>query len=193
MHHYLKRYPITSLLFGINAAYFVYTLLSGGFSPQHLADIGGFYPAADGEYSRYITGMFLHGGVLHFAMNMIMLIQFANSVEEWVGKGFYLLLYLISGIGANLATAWFSDPYTVTVGASGALYGIFGFYLFLALFKRNWLPHGFAQQITQLIAFNLILTFVIPNISMTAHIGGLITGFILSAIIVPIRQRKWGR
>jgi membrane associated rhomboid family serine protease len=127
---------------------------------------------------------------MHIASNMIGLIAFSNAVEGFIGKFKYFIFYLLCGIGGNVATLFFGQSYTLSVGASGALWGMMGFFLFLAIFKRKYLSRGFSQTIFSLIALNAIVTFVVPNIDKTAHFGGLITGIVLSFFLLPTVNKK---
>jgi membrane associated rhomboid family serine protease len=126
---------------------------------------------ADGEWWRLITAAFLHGNLLHLGMNMFVLWLVGAPVEEAIGRGRFLALYIVSGL-AGSAGAILADPNLPTVGASGAIFGILGAALVLEA-QRNYVLGG---QAFGLIAINLILTFAIPNVSVGGHLGGLAGG-----------------
>jgi len=126
---------------------------------------------AHGDWWRLITAAFLHYGPFHLLMNMVALYWFGSLLEQRIGSGRYLLLYLVSGL-AGSAGALVLDPTTPTVGASGAIFGILGAGLVLER-QRDYVFGGSALGI---IVINLVFTFSIANISVGGHIGGLIGG-----------------
>jgi membrane associated rhomboid family serine protease len=125
---------------------------------------------ADGDWWRLITAAFLHYGPFHLGMNMLALWWFGAPLEETLGRGRFLLLYLVSGL-AGSAGALIASPQAVTVGASGAIFGILGAALVL---ERQGTP-VFGGALT-LIVVNLAFTFAVPNISIGGHLGGLAGG-----------------
>jgi membrane associated rhomboid family serine protease len=126
---------------------------------------------AHGDWWRLITAAFLHGGPLHLAFNMLGLWWIGEPLEQALGRGRFLLLYLVSGL-AGSAGALVANPTGITVGASGAIFGILG----AALVLERQGNYVFGGQALGLIVVNLVLTFAIPNISVGGHIGGLIGG-----------------
>jgi membrane associated rhomboid family serine protease len=132
-----------------------------------------FFPGglADGEWWRLLTAAFLHGSIIHLGMNMFVLWFIGAPVEQAIGRGRFLALYIVSGL-AGAAGALLFDPHAITVGASGAIFGILGAALVLE-WQRNLVLGG---QALGLIVVNLVLTFAIPNISIGGHLGGLAGG-----------------
>jgi membrane associated rhomboid family serine protease len=126
---------------------------------------------ADGEWWRLFTSMFLHYGPLHLALNMLALWWFGSAVEMVFGRGRYLLLYLVSGL-AGSAGALIARPDALTVGASGAIFGILGA-AFVLERQRTYVLGGGAGA---LIALNIVFSFAIPGISIGGHLGGLVGG-----------------
>jgi membrane associated rhomboid family serine protease len=126
---------------------------------------------AEGDWWRLITAAFLHYGPLHLAFNMLALWWFGAAVEETIGRGRYLALYLVSGL-AGSAGALLLDPTTPTVGASGAIFGILGA-AFVLERQRTYVLGGGALTV---IALNLVFTFTISSISIGGHLGGLAGG-----------------
>jgi membrane associated rhomboid family serine protease len=126
---------------------------------------------ADGDWWRLITAAFLHYGPLHLAFNMLALWWFGAAVEETIGRGRYLALYLVSGL-AGSAGALLLDPTTPTVGASGAIFGVLGA-AFVLERQRTYVLGGGALTV---IALNLVFTFTISSISIGGHLGGLAGG-----------------
>jgi membrane associated rhomboid family serine protease len=126
---------------------------------------------AHGDWWRLITATFLHYGPFHLLLNMLALYWFGSLLEQRIGSGRFLLLYLVSGL-AGSAGALILDPTTPTVGASGAIFGILGAGLVLER-QRDYVFGGSALGI---IVLNLVFTFSIPNISIGGHLGGLLAG-----------------
>jgi membrane associated rhomboid family serine protease len=128
---------------------------------------------ARGDWWRLITSAFLHASVLHIALNMVALWWLGSMVEQLLGHGRYLALYLTAGL-AGAAGALLATPLQPTVGASGAIYGILG-----ALLILEWLQTGtFAGPALMLIVINLAFSFTATGISWGGHVGGLIAGIV---------------
>ena len=126
--------------------------------------------------------MFLHGSLLHVAFNMFALYWLGSVVEEAIGTVRFLLIYFVSGL-AGSAGALLLDPGQVTVGASGAIWGVMG-----ALLVLEYMTTGsFAGQAAGLILINLVITFSIPNISVGGHLGGLVGGIAATYLLMRMR------
>ena len=167
---------VTKVLVGINAAVFLLELAAGGQlngTGNRIYAEGVLYGpiVAQGDWWRLFTAMFLHYGPLHLGMNMLALWWFGAAVETVLGRGRYLLLYLVSGL-AGSAGALLLSPEALTVGASGAIFGILGA-AFVLERQRTYVLGGGAVSI---IALNLAFTLFIPNISIGGHLGGLAGG-----------------
>jgi membrane associated rhomboid family serine protease len=177
---------VTKTLIGINVAVFVLNLAQGGSLGrtggelfQDGALIGyGIYPdgtpvgVGDGEWWRLITSAFLHGSIIHLGLNMLMLWWIGAPIEAAIGRGRFLMLYLVSGLAGAAGALLLSDPNQITVGASGAIFGLLGAALVFER-QRNYILGGSALSI---IILNLVLTFAVPNISIGGHVGGLVGG-----------------
>ncbi|MGA8114589.1 MAG: rhomboid family intramembrane serine protease [Actinocatenispora sp.] len=131
----------------------------------------GVLPAAvaGGEYWRLVTAMFVHFSILHLAMNMWVLWVLGRYLERSLGPGRFLALYVISGIGGNVAVYLFGSG--LAGGASTAVFG-----LFAAMFFVNRRLGLSSSSVIVLIVINLAFTFLVPNISILGHLGGLVTG-----------------
>src|ERR687887_711725 len=127
---------------------------------------------AHGDWWRLITAAFLHYGPFHLLLNMLALWWFGSLLEQRIGSGRYLMLYVVSGL-AGSAGALLLDPTVATVGASGAIFGILGAGLVMEQFQRDYVFGGSALGV---IVLNLVFTFSIANISIGGHIGGLVRG-----------------
>ncbi len=132
---------------------------------------------ADGQYYRLLTSMFLHYGVIHLALNMWALWVLGRELEARLGPLRFTVLYLVAGLGGSVACYVFA-PAAQAAGASGAIYGLFAA-LFI-VFRR--LQRDTSAIITVLV-LNLVLSFSVPGISISAHLGGLVTGAILGVAL----------
>ena len=162
-------------------------------SPKDLIDWGGNLGAAvalDGEGWRLLTSMFLHGGLIHLALNMWCLWQAGPLVERLYGNVGFALLYLASGLGGSLAGARV-HPMVVGVGASGAIFGIFGGLLAFLLTHRAAIPASVLRPIRAsaigFVIYNGVFGLVYPGIDNAAHLGGLATGFVAGLLL----RRPW--
>jgi membrane associated rhomboid family serine protease len=167
---------VTKALIAINVAVFLLELAAGGTINgigSRLYEQGALYgPAvAAGDWWRLISAAFLHYGPIHLGMNMLALWWFGQPLEHALGRGRFLLLYLVSGL-AGSAGALIVTPLAATVGASGAIFGILG----AALIMERQGSMVFGGQAMTMIVINLVFTFAVPGISWGGHVGGLVGG-----------------
>jgi len=169
---------VTFAILGINVLLFIaQELTQGGIAERfgmNVADV-----ALLGEYHRLITSAFLHWGILHILFNSWALYVLGPSLERVLGHVRFLALYLLSALGGSVLGYWFDDPRVLSVGASGAIFG-----LFAATFVIGRRLNVDIRGIVVLIVINLVITFWPgTNISWTAHVGGLITGAVIAAAL----------
>jgi membrane associated rhomboid family serine protease len=168
---------VTKALIGLNVAVYVAELAQGGgvYGVNSTIYEKGFVYApfvGQGDWWRLMTAAFLHYGPVHLILNMLGLYWFGSLLEQRIGSGRYLLIYIVSGL-AGSAGALVVSPTSATVGASGAIFGILGAGLVLER-QRDYVFGGSAMGV---IVANLVLTFAWSgNISVGGHIGGLIGG-----------------
>jgi len=177
--------PIFSyVILGINILVFLADIATN----QMLTQLGAKYNPGiiQGEYWRFITPMFLHAGFIHIAANSYFLYIVGPQVERAFGHFRFLAIYFLSGFAASIASFTFGHN-SVSVGASGALFGLIGALLPLIYRNRNVLANSGRRigSILQVIIINLILGFAIPYIDYWAHIGGLIGGLALAWLTTP--------
>jgi rhomboid protease GluP len=180
-------FTVTNLLIAVNLlAYLISMVISGSFAdipPQDLVSLGAIYGplvVPGGEWWRLATAMFLHGGVTHILMNLYSLYIVGRLMELYFDAKSYLGIYAVSGLAGGLASLYI-HPESVAIGASGAIFGIFGAlggYFFFFRHKLNIYAQPLIKDFGVIIAINLILGFAIPNIDMSAHIGGFVVGTI---------------
>jgi membrane associated rhomboid family serine protease len=161
---------VTKALIAVNAAVFFLEIARVGLLDQY----GLFGPlVAEGEWWRLLTSAFLHAGVIHILLNMVMLWWFGGPLEALLGPGRFLGIYLVSAL-AGSAGALLLSPTRLTVGASGAVFGILGAGVLLER-RRIYVFGGGALMV---VLFNLAFSFIAPNISVGGHLGGLAGGML---------------
>lgn len=134
------------------------------------------------EFYRLISYMFLHGGIIHLFVNMYSLSIIGNLIETYFGKLKMIIIYLFSGIGAGLLSAVIHEN-VVSIGASGAIFGLLGSLLYFGYHYRVFLGEALQKSIIPIIIINLFIGFVIPGIDVYAHIGGLICGYLITMAV----------
>lgn len=178
--------PATFVLIAMNVAVFGAEIAtgSGGLSSTTsplIADFGlqGF-SVAEGEWYRLLTGGFLHAGLLHIGFNMFVLFILGRLLEPAIGTPRFLALYLASLFAGSFGALALTDPLQTTVGASGAVFGLFGAGFLIARRRGN---EEIASQLGLLLLINLALTFGIAGISIGGHLGGLAGGLVCAGIL----------
>jgi membrane associated rhomboid family serine protease len=181
--------PATIGLVAINVLVFLITIAQG----RGLNDPGGSVfqdmwltgiQVNQGDWYRLATVMFLHGSIIHLAFNMFALYWIGAAVEQAIGTGRFLLVYLVSGLAGSAGALLLSGPLDVTVGASGAIFGSMGAILILEYLATG----SFAGPAMSMIVLNLVLTFAIPNISIGGHLGGLVGGITATYLLAATRR-----
>jgi membrane associated rhomboid family serine protease len=191
-----EGYFITPILIYANIGLFLIMTISGlgfiSFKGQDLLQWGANYGplTSGGEWWRLFTSTFLHGGLMHLLANMYGLLFVGIFLEPLLGRTKYLTAYVLTGLLASIASIWWYDA-TVSVGASGAIFGLYG--VFLALLLTKIFPPDFAKSflisIAIFVGFNLLMGLT-GGIDNAAHIGGLLSGFVIGLILSPILKRQ---
>lgn len=181
---FIRFYPIVSLIIFLHILLYLATtvpVLPNRFLFELLSGVNLFI--AQGEYWRLISPIFIHGGFAHMLFNSFSLVLFGPALEQLLGRTKFILLYLTTGLAANIATLAL-EPLTYThVGSSGAIFGLFGFYIAIITFRKAMLSKENSQTIMTIAVIGIVMTFVQSNINITAHIFGLIAGFLIGAAI----------
>lgn len=187
----------TYVLIGLNVAAFFGEIVTGGGlaslgSGGSLISNGGLNGPAvafQHEYWRLVASGFLHAGVLHLLFNMYMLFLLGRLVEPAIGSTRFTIIYFVSLLFGSLgALLW--DPLVLTVGASGAVFGLMGAAM-ITMRARGM--DSFAGGLGGILALNLLITFVIPGISIGGHVGGLIGGVVSAWLLVDVADRQSSR
>ncbi|MHC5065075.1 MAG: rhomboid family intramembrane serine protease [Planctomycetota bacterium] len=184
----LEQADRTPATYIILVAYITMAVLTDPFSPtgSKLLEYGAAQSMLiqDGEAWRLLSYAFLHGGILHLIFNTYCLIQFGPLLEERLKTAKFLLLYVFASLGGSITAVAYNNSNLIMVGGSGALFGMFGAALAINMRQGRhhleFLDYYGPRSIPMLIGINLLIGWLIPFISNTAHIGGLVAGFALT-------------
>ncbi|MEH7442244.1 rhomboid family intramembrane serine protease [Bacillus sp. JJ1122] len=186
---FIRYYPIVTLVISIHILLYLVTTIPF-FPSRYLFELlsGVNLYIVNGDYWRLVTPIFMHSGFAHMLFNSFSLVLFAPALEQLLGRTKFILLYLATGIAANVATLSL-EPLTYThVGSSGAIFGLFGFYIAIIFFRKAMMSRENSQTIMTIAIIGIVMTFVQSNINITAHIFGLIAGFLIGAAIFKNRM-----
>jgi rhomboid protease GluP len=184
-----QRTPATTALLVAILAGFGLEVFTGGVTGT-LGEAGANYAPAvvQGQYWRLVTSMFLHGGILHLALNGWALYQLGGLFEIWLGSSRLLAVYFLSGIAGSIASVlWTEGP---SVGASGAIFGLLGALIAFLLRRHQALTPGAKSLLMQLVMWaviNVFFGFSTPGIDNAAHLGGCAAGLLLGLVL---RERR---
>jgi len=198
------RVVMTPLLVLLCVAVFAGMVLSGVSATQPstaaILDWGGNEAARvllRREYWRLLTSVFVHCGWIHLAVNMWCLFNIGPLVERLYGNLAYIAIYLAAGIGGAIASAA-TPPPKVSVGASGAIFGVLGALLSFLIIHRRSIPVSVLKPLRGItvgfVVFNTVFGMVVPNIDQSAHMGGLVTGFLTGMVLSrpwPVVRSGW--
>ncbi len=173
-----KKPVMTYLLIVINILVFLSSIVYGDFTLGYANNYVQIFTY--NEYYRLITSMFLHGSIIHIGFNMYALYILGPVVERYYGKSKFLLIYFVSGILGNLFSCLFASETTFSLGASGAIFGLLGSIAYFTYYYRATIQGLLKSQIIPTIAVNLLIGFMLPGIDVSAHIGGLVGGLLIS-------------
>ncbi|MFI1681637.1 rhomboid family intramembrane serine protease [Streptomyces sp. NPDC020607] len=185
---------VTKILVGLNLALFLVQLSVGDSFTDRFSLLGRAYVpefgtvegVAEGQWYRLVTSMFLHSSYMHIAFNMLSLWWIGGPLEAALGRVRYLALYAASGLAGSALTYLLAEPNVGSVGASGAIFGLFG--ATAILMKR--LNYDL-RPVIALLVINMMITIFWPNIAWQAHVGGLVGGLIVGyAMVHAPRERR---
>jgi membrane associated rhomboid family serine protease len=187
--------PATYVLIALNVIAYLIEIAggNGGLSPGNssiVIDFGLYGPfVAEGEWYRLLTSGFLHASIIHIGFNMFALYFLGRILEPGIGTPRFGALYFASLFAGSLG-ALLLDPNALTIGASGAVFGIFGATFVIARHRRI---DGLASSIGIILLLNLAITFGRPEISIGGHLGGLAAGVLCALVIVAGERGMLGR
>ena len=191
---FFRLQPVTAWLITANLAVYLVTavqarnVLDNARSP--LFEATALFPpivVAWNEWHRLLTAAFQHFGPLHLLLNMYMLWILGLGIERSIGHLRFLALYLVSGLGGSVAVLFFGRD-ALTAGASGAIFGLMGAYGIVAMAMRLEV-----KGIAVLLGLNIVVSLIVPGVSLAAHLGGLVTGAVAAAALVVLPRRMPAR
>lgn len=175
----LGRPYVTLTIIGANVAFYLYGMATG--LGRWQTTYGLFPPLSDQEPWRWVTSGFVHGSLWHIGLNMFVLYQFGSQLEQVMGRLRYGILYGVSLLGGSAAIQLIAPTVSLHVGASGAIFGLFGAYgLLLYKLKLPW------QSLAVTAGLWLVIGFFLPHISWEGHLGGLIAGTLTMAVMMML-------
>jgi membrane associated rhomboid family serine protease len=185
---------VSKVLIGINVVVYALQVVIGPTlehrfwliaGPVFDVRLGETVGVADGEYWRLLTAAFLHGSVIHLALNMYALYLFGPPLEAAFGRARFLALYVVAALGGSAASYAVASPGQPSLGASGAVFGLLG-----AFFVVNRRLRRDSSGLLVLLAINLAYGFIAPNIDWRAHLGGLVTGALCAVALAYAPERR---
>lgn len=195
LRQYIRWYPVTTALIVLNLLMMLLMEMTGSslnigtlfrFGAMFKAD--GFQP----EWWRYVSAIFLHIGWQHLLFNCFALYVFAAPLERMLGHVRYGVYYVLCGVIGNLFSYWLHTKTYIGAGASGAIYGVYGAYVFIALFRKDLLDEPSRKIIKMIVIIGFVHSLIlITRVDLWAHLGGFVGGLLLMALLVlSIRFRR---
>ena len=191
----IKKEPVTVLLILINTLIFLVVEFTGGSeNGQHMLECGVAYAPLileQGQWYRMFSSMFLHFGAPHLINNMLVLFVLGQRLEPVTGKIKFFLIYIFGGLGGNMLSLFF-DMYagnaSLSAGASGAVFAVMGGMIYVIIRHRGRVADLTVRQMLIMAAFSLYFGFASEGVDNVAHIGGLLSGFLIAVILYHPRK-----
>lgn len=184
--------PVTTALLVLTCSVYVFTWLLPGLERDLINELAMWnLGVSAGQWWRMVTAVVLHGSVFHILFNMWALYVFGPQLERESGSLPFLAMYLSSAAVGSLFVYWFSHLLTVSIGASGAIFGVFGVWL-AGAYRMRHTPYGrrLLSQLGLLLAINFALPLLVPNIAWQAHLGGMAGGALIGLMWSAQRRRS---
>lgn len=193
----IKKEPVTVLLILLNTLIFLIVEFTGGSEKgQHMLECGAAYAPLileQGQWYRVFSSMFLHFGAPHLINNMLVLFVLGQRLEPAVGRLRFLLIYIAGGLGGNFISLFWdmrTGDYSVSAGASGAVFAVMGGMIYVIIRHRGRVADLTMKQMLIMAAFSLYFGFASEGVDNAAHAGGLLCGF-LAAVIFYHPRKIW--
>ena len=193
----IKKEPVTVLLILLNTLIFLIVEFTGGSeNGQHMLECGAAYAPLilePGQWYRVLSSMFLHFGAPHLINNMLVLFVLGQRLEPAVGRLRFLLIYIAGGLGGNFISLFWdmrTGDYSVSAGASGAVFAVMGGMIYVIIRHRGRVADLTMKQMLIMAAFSLYFGFASEGVDNAAHAGGLLCGF-LAAVIFYHPRKIW--
>lgn len=184
---------VSAILVAVNVIVFIICTFTGDLL-YNMGEMGIQNVIFQKEYGRILWAMFLHGGVNHIFNNMVILFFLGAMIEKEIGHIRYAVFYFLSGIGGNVASLTvkvLTRDMACSIGASGAVFGLDGVLLALVLFSGRRMENVTPVRVLLMIGYSLYSGFTGGNIDNAAHVGGLLTGFLLGCLMCLIDKLKY--
>ncbi len=174
-----KKPIVTYIIIVLNLMVFLYGMLH---SNDELIDMFGnnYELVQAGQFYRLLTCMFVHGSIMHLLLNMYALYTIGPVVERYYGKSKYIFIYLVSGLLGSVLSSVFMSADSISIGASGAIFGLLGSICYFTYYYRATLQGILRESIIPVIVINLIIGLMFQSVDLVAHIGGLLGGILVS-------------
>ena len=186
----LRKEPVTAGLILLNILVFLAVEFTGSSqNTMHMLDCGAAYTpmiVQGGEYYRLFTCMFLHFGIEHLLNNMLVLFVLGSRLERVIGKIKFLLIYLLGGVLGNVISLYLelhAQNFAVSAGASGAVFAVMGAMIYIVIRNKGRLADLSMRQILIMAVFSLYFGFASTGVDNTAHVAGMVSGFLLAVLL----------
>lgn len=186
----LRKEPVTAGLILLNILVFLAVEFTGSSqNTMHMLDCGAAYTpmiVQGGEYYRLFTCMFLHFGIEHLLNNMLVLFVLGSRLERVIGKIKFLLIYMLGGVLGNVISLYLelhAQNFAVSAGASGAVFAVMGAMIYIVIRNKGRLGDLSMRQILIMAAFSLYFGFASTGVDNTAHVAGMVSGFLLAVLL----------
>lgn len=189
---YIRLFPVISVILVINIVLFIAMEVYGSSSDvRTLLQFGAMTNFPDRpELWHYASAIFLHIGFMHLLMNGVALYVFAAPLERILGKWRFIVLYLVSGLAGNIVSVTaHQEPY-IGAGASGAIYGIYAAYVYFSIFHKTAFGVHNARTIQTIVVIGVVHSIIVPNVDLSAHLGGFFGGFIMTTLYSLFNRRE---
>lgn len=186
LKEFINLYPVVSTLVIIHIVlWLVMEFFQSGIGwIVYVFGVGNNLSVAMGEYWRLVTPIFLHRELTHVLFNSFALVIFGPALELMLGKFKFILAYLAAGVIANIATFLIEPLQYTHLGASGAIYGLFGMYIFMVAFRKHLIDQGSSQMIKTIFIIGVLMSFVGTRINIIAHLAGFAGGFAIAPLFL---------
>ena len=191
MFRFQAKFTPTTFLIAVNVLVYIYTSLVGGnfieTNPGVLLQFGQYnFAVLQGSYWQLLTSIFVHVDLLHITLNMVFLAIFGLRAEELFKTEEYFAVYLLSGLAGSLLTLFFMAPNTLSAGASGAVFGMYGADI---MYQRK----AFGQSIAGALLYSFLFLMLSTGsgVNVIAHFGGLAAGLIIGYILAKSRAELY--
>ncbi|MBM6617703.1 rhomboid family intramembrane serine protease [Bacillus suaedaesalsae] len=186
---FIRFYPIVTLLVSIHFLLWLWINLALPGGLYLFENMVGYNMFVEyGEWWRLFTPILLHISFSHALFNSFSLVLFGPALEKLLGKVKFIIAYVGAGLIANVATFYLEPSDFQHLGASGAIYGLFGIYLYMVVFRKELIDAANAQLIVTILVIGVVMTFIGGNINIVGHIFGFIGGVLIAPLVLPKRR-----